>query len=186
MSSSKTHRILLVCLIFCLFTALALLFLFPVFGVLYSLCLVIFWMVFFILHPDVWQSEKGHLLNQKKRAIRRMMGEDANIDGEHHLEDYELLCIKPTGVDHYPIKKETFLIGRSSSCDCSIPEVGTASKEHCRIIYRKYSQEFFVEDMHSSNGTYLGTRRLEPYTQEKLLENAELTIGTYSFRFVRR
>lgn len=82
------------------------------------------------------------------------------------------------------IAKEVFVIGHSRECDFVIPE-RTVSAKHCRIVYRKYSQTYYLEDLSSVNGTYLGVRRLEPFTQEKLLEGATITIADRTYQFIR-
>ena len=65
-------------------------------------------------------------------------------------------------------------------------QASTISGEHCRITYRKHSRTYYIEDLHSLNGTYLGAKRLEPNTPEKLLDNAEISIGRIRFCFVRQ
>lgn len=82
------------------------------------------------------------------------------------------------------IDREVFLIGHSQECNLVISD-RTVSGKHCRIVYRKYSQTYYLEDLSSVNGTYLGVRRLEPFTQEKLLEGATITVADRAYRFVR-
>lgn len=83
------------------------------------------------------------------------------------------------------ISADSFVIGRGRACDLALPAMGGVSKEHCRISYKKHSRQYMIEDLRSTNGTYLGTKRLEPFVSELLLDNSEINLPKISFRFVR-
>lgn len=183
MSKQKTHQMIVLVCIFNAFIVAALLILMPVFGVLWLLLAVLAGVIFANAKPAVWQMEKEKLSRVFKAFARKLDG----VEEKPVVEalQYDLVSLKTGDSTRYPINQETFVIGRSSKCDCRMQDK-TISKEHCRILYRKYSREYYIEDLRSRNGTYLGTRRLEPFTQEKLLDNSELTIGDCRFRFVKR
>lgn len=119
----------------------------------------------------------------KNRVRDATKGGTEELDTSFHPE-YELVFTRHGHGSRTVISKETMIIGRKKTCDLTIPDA-SISKEHCRIVYRKYSHAYFIEDLNSDNGTYLGVRRLEPFTQEKLLENAEITISDRVYRFQR-
>jgi len=115
---------------------------------------------------------------------KRQEKESEQYDNQFHVE-YQLVREYQGRMTTYPIVKEEFVIGRTKGCDMVIANDQTISRQHCRIVYRRYSHTYFLEDLHSDNGTYLGTKRLEPYTQEKLLENAMISISNRKYRFVK-
>lgn len=104
-------------------------------------------------------------------------------DATFHTE-YQLVFTQYGRNNRIPVDKETFVIGRGSECDLVIHD-SSISKEHCRIVCRRYSHTYYIEDLRSNNGTYLGVRRLEPFTQEKLLENAQITIADRVYFFTK-
>lgn len=181
MSEQKTHQMIVLWCVFNAVVILALLILMPVFAVLWLLLAVLAGMLYAIARPAVWQMEKERLGRVFKGIGRRLGG----VQEKQEIKGLQYDLVSLNGGMRYPICQETFVIGRGSKCDCRLQDA-TISKEHCRILYRKYSREYYIEDLRSRNGTYLGTRRLEPFTQEKLLDNSELTIGECCFRFVKR
>ncbi len=61
----------------------------------------------------------------------------------------------------YPLEQRSLLIGRSSSCDIPV-QVGHASREHARIIEK--NGEVILEDLHSTNGTFVNNTRIHSAT----------------------
>ncbi len=57
----------------------------------------------------------------------------------------------------YTIGKDSFVIGRSSHADLPLADP-TLSREHARLFQK--ANDWFVEDLGSRNGTFLGTDRL--------------------------
>ena len=56
------------------------------------------------------------------------------------------------------MEKDSITVGRDDVCDVVIPE-RKISRQHIRI-YRQHS-DFFIEDLHSSNGTWINGKKLE-------------------------
>jgi len=105
------------------------------------------------------------------------------VDITQHVE-YQLVVDHDGKISCFPIAREEYLIGRDPSCDLQIPQPMVARRQ-CKIIYRRYSKTYYIEDLFSKNGTFLGSRRLEPNKQEKLLENAEINIAGNTYWFMR-
>lgn len=185
MTQQKVHQLLMLFLISCLVIMAALLFLEPILGVLWGLFIALFCVIFAIAKPDVWRAEK-EIWAGKGRKIKSMLTGGAEETNDYTPVVYELAVIRPSGGGRYPVDRKNYLIGRGSGCSCRLSRSDTIGREHCRIVYREHSREYYIEDLRSKNGTYLGTRRLEPNTQEKLLENAEIFIGDYCLRFERK
>ena len=184
MHEQRVHRLLLLCLISCAVVMFGLLFLEPILGILWLLLIVLLCVVLSIAKPALWRAEKVKWMKMCS-SIKNMFsdGQDEHTAGP---AVYELVVLKPHAGKRYPLNQKTYLIGRGSTCDCRLAGSGTLGREHCRIVYREHSKEYYIEDLRSKNGTYLGTRRLEPNTQVKLLENTEIHIGEYCLRFQMR
>ena len=52
-----------------------------------------------------------------------------------------------------------YLIGRKDTCDLRIP-LTSVSREHAAVYYDEEDKEFVVEDLGSSNGTYVNTEQV--------------------------
>ncbi len=61
-----------------------------------------------------------------------------------------------------PITQTELLIGRGADCDLRLP-VPDVSRHHCLI--RLMNENAFLEDLGSSNGTYLNGQRVRSQTQ---------------------
>jgi ABC-type multidrug transport system ATPase subunit/pSer/pThr/pTyr-binding forkhead associated (FHA) protein/ABC-type multidrug transport system permease subunit len=59
----------------------------------------------------------------------------------------------------------SWLIGTSAACDIKLAQ-GTVSSRHCRLT--EGDQCFFIEDLGSTNGTYVNNRRLAANVREKI------------------
>jgi hypothetical protein len=68
-------------------------------------------------------------------------------------------------------------IGRSLSSDLSLDD-GFVSSTHARVVPR--GQYFFVEDLGSTNGTFVNEKRV---TEAQLRPDARVRIGETTFRF---
>ncbi len=77
------------------------------------------------------------------------------------------------------INRPSLLIGRSESCQVRIT-AGHPSREHARLVQKR--EGLFVQDLHSTNGTFVNNRRIEESTQVKVGD--VLTFGEESFVLV--
>ena len=183
MVQQKVHQLLMLFLFSCAAIALALLVIEPILGILWILLIALALVILALCKPAIWQAEKAWLEQLKCRIVGRLAGEQAK---GVLPQRYELLVLRPQQGQRFEICGKNFLIGRSAGCNCRLSQSASVGREHCRIVYREHSREFYIEDLRSKNGTYLGTRRLEPNTQVKLLENAEIVIGEYCLRFQKK
>jgi hypothetical protein len=79
--------------------------------------------------------------------------------------------------------KDEFLIGRTDNISGSQPDIDLSnidkemvtSRKHAKII--KKSESYFVEDLESTNFTYLNGRMLSPNTPSKLDDGDVVRIG---------
>lgn len=70
--------------------------------------------------------------------------------------------------------KEVVTIGRHSDNDIHIDSLSVSS-QHARIV--KYHKKYLIEDLDSTNGTFLNKKRI---SKEKLADNDEITIGKHT------
>ena len=79
---------------------------------------------------------------------------------------------------HFLLGKDLVILGRNA--DCTIPLDGRQiSREHAHIQHQ--DGQFFLQDLGSSNGTFLNSERLAPNTLKLLTERDTFQIGPYLF-----
>ena len=76
-------------------------------------------------------------------------------------------------VDYFP-----FVIGRHD-CDYDI-DYRFISKPHCRIT--EEDGRFFIEDLGSTNGTFIGTRELEENVRARIKNGQNVTLADMKFK----
>ncbi len=192
MTEETRHRICLSLLVLFVFIFLLLL----VFGFVYALlwlllgCLTV--VILMRMHNPFYETEAARIrsLAEKHRQKREARKKAKSAEGKYHNEfvaDHVLVGKDAPFNREYRVDKAEFTIGSDEKCSLVLntPQ-RTVSRAHCRIIYRMHSHAYLIEDMHSTNGTYLGTRRLEPNTPERLGDNATIIISRYRFEFVRK
>ena len=77
--------------------------------------------------------------------------------------------------------RENATIGRSKKCDIYINDK-YLSKEHARIFFDK--DKFFIEDLNSTNGTFVNGKEILSAHPVKLKDNDKISFGDVSFIFV--
>lgn len=77
-----------------------------------------------------------------------------------------------------PLKGQCADLGRHPDCDIVL-EAGAVSRQHARIL--KLGEEYFLEDLHSRNGTYLNDQRVE--VRQRLNEGDQIRICDLTFVF---
>jgi serine phosphatase RsbU (regulator of sigma subunit)/pSer/pThr/pTyr-binding forkhead associated (FHA) protein len=88
-----------------------------------------------------------------------------------------LLVIKgPNLGRHYPLRSGETTIGRQSDLPVCL-ESQAVSRQHARITY--HDRTFYVEDLQSSNGTYVNGKRIKDRTA--LTTEDTLQVGPYLF-----
>lgn len=193
MSDKTRHQINVVLMCFMIFVFLLLCVLQFVFALLWALlCALVIAMLARRNHPmyrvekEIWDARMKKF--KDARARKKREADQENRYQNEFVPDRMLVGIGDHAGKKYFIDKEIFVIGTKKSCQCVLGDrqASTISGEHCRITYRKHSRTYYIEDLHSLNGTYLGAKRLEPNTPEKLLDNAEISIGRIRFCFVRQ
>jgi len=77
--------------------------------------------------------------------------------------------------------RSALVVGRAASADISLPDVNSLSREHARLTYR--SESVMIEDLGSTNGTYVNEHRIEDAT---LLRSGDrFQVGAAHFKFLQ-
>ena len=86
------------------------------------------------------------------------------------------MVISMAGREAYKMTGDQVLLGRGKHCDFVI-ESNRVSREHAR--FTRKGNDFFVEDLGSSNGTFVGAGSKEKLTSpRKLKDGDDVTFGT--------
>jgi pSer/pThr/pTyr-binding forkhead associated (FHA) protein len=90
----------------------------------------------------------------------------------------QLIILEPNGVKRTkPITPQGLTIGRGNDNDLAIT-YANVSRNHALIAFD--GGRYYVTDLNSANGTYLGNERLEPNTPTLWMAGRSLRIGPVS------
>src|SRR5699024_9793621 len=115
--------------------------------------------------PDVGGDTMVVSLNgfsQVEADVQRAAKADISIAAtriEHLPADRTVILELSNGHPSQAITKSVTIIGRAQSgADLVLPDDGQISRQHAALIYAK--GEFYLEDLQSSNGTFLDGQRI--------------------------
>jgi uncharacterized protein involved in exopolysaccharide biosynthesis len=117
----------------------------------------------------------------KARFMAENAGLDAELDKAVPTENTTAFLLAVNGSQPgrvYPVNRNTMILGRADSADIRIAHPSVSS-EHARII--NGSLGFEIEDLGSTNGTYLGSERV---TRARLQSGDRIVLGTVEFSFL--
>lgn len=84
----------------------------------------------------------------------------------------------PEAGRHFTLSDERTTLGRNT--DCAVPLAGKqVSRQHAHLYHE--GEQFFVEDLGSSNGTFVNGKRIPAHRPTALGENDSFQIGPYLF-----
>lgn len=81
-------------------------------------------------------------------------------------------------IDEFPIEKECITIGRKPDNDIQIHDKAV-SGYHCQII--TVLNDSFLEDLHSTNGTFVNSRKISKYALHNL---DKINLGNHQIQYV--
>ena len=90
---------------------------------------------------------------------------------------------KPLG-KRFALNSKTMVIGRGSECEIPILD-GSLSRAHARVS-KKDNGRFYVNDLDSTNGTYLNDQKLTPGKAVEVKNGDLLKTGNMIFKFIAR
>lgn len=131
--------------------------------------------------------------NSSQGGFGDVYGDDGQIasndyEGTTILNDYSKRSItgylyKRSTQNYIVIEGDEFVIGKGvTGVDYTITDNNTVSRQHAKIL-RKYD-DFFVEDLGSTNCTYVNGSRVAPGYKQILYNNDVLTLSDEEFVFM--
>src|SRR5262249_5903501 len=78
----------------------------------------------------------------------------------------------------YPLEGTNAVLGRQADCTVCLPPKAV-SRQHAQILQADNS--YYIEDLGSSNGTFVNGTRLSPHVRVRLTEQDTFQIGPYLF-----
>ncbi|MCH5287426.1 MAG: FHA domain-containing protein [Christensenellaceae bacterium] len=155
--------------------ALFIAFVWPLFGVPLLLVLTLTFCLIVLLMPDFWDTVRP-------RRERKPSGK--NDDAKHRGFQPNMMLESCVTTDMPPIiiTKPTFTIGRGPDNDY-ILDMPSISTHHCRIIYHELRRHYYIEDLGSTNGTFVNASRLHKNTPILLKANSIVGLNQQRFTF---
>ena len=122
--------------------------------------------------------------NYDNRAPENDTGEDKTgvLDGQTgvlHENTTKAWLVHESG-NRITVNKNRFIIGKAQGVDYRINN-NTVSRNHCRILMR--GDEFYVEDLGSTNGTFIDGEQLSESVPTKITNGQSLTISDEHYTF---
>lgn len=156
---------------------LVLLLLSPVIGAISLVLLVLAVALMILLKPEWWEQAKFRI---RKKKENQQPGKTTKNPRKMVLER----CDRGTsGVGAIVIDHSPFEIGRSGDCDYMVSEMPSVGRHHCRIIYRESTNNYYIEDLGSKNGTYVNSFRLAANTPMLLKSGSMISLDKFQFIF---
>lgn len=160
---------------FILVVALFIAFVWPLFGVPLLLILALAFCLVILLIPDFWNA-----VRPRRKAKTDEKSDDSKRKG--FQPNMMLESCVTTDMPPIVITKTTFNIGRSPDNDY-ILDKPAISTHHCRITYHELTHHYYIEDLGSTNGTFVNASRLHKNTPVLLKTNSIVGLDQQRFTF---
>lgn len=129
------------------------------------------------------QIDTEEMLEEMNHLGNGMSGLLVDCEEEIPLEKpnrLELIYAGKEGTFHFRVEDEDFMIGREMDSDGVLQVSMKVSRRHCLIT--KLNKNYFVQDLDSTNGTYVNDMRIPSYELMELEHNDVLCVGDVEFR----
>lgn len=155
-------------------------------------------------HNSVLAGLKRWLLDKKKEVADRLPGKKKREEDVFVFEPEEVEEVResrptvllseinqmPQGIFKYEgegscpdlrVEDTPYIIGSDGNCD-GVIKSSIVSRRHAKIT--KTEDVYFIEDLNSSNGTYVGGELLNCRVRMSLQRNETILFGNEKFRFI--
>lgn len=145
----------------------------PAIGLIF-LCLVVLGVaVLIFFKPSLWYRIRPRLRKKQEKAEGGI-----KQSKKMALERCDNASEPPIVITHSP-----FEIGRSGDCDYVLYDMPSASRHHCRVVYREATNNYYIEDLNSTGGTFVNSSRIAPRSPVLLKSGSLISLDKYQFIF---
>ena len=143
----------------------------PAIGLIFLLLVVLAVVLIALLNPRLWKQVKFKKKPKPEPEKAEPIGFRKMV-----LERNENDNMTAIVIDHSP-----FTIGRSQDCDFQVRNMPSVSKHHCKIVYRENTRNFYIEDLGSSNGTFVNSSRIAANVPQLVRSGYIIALDKYQF-----
>lgn len=119
-------------------------------------------------------------INQLGNGMSGLLVDKAEEDTSVKTSKLELVYAGREGTFQFCMEKEEFSIGRGSESDGVLQVSMKVSRKHCVIT--RINGNYFVQDLDSTNGTYVNSIQIPPFELMELEQNDVLCVGDVELR----
>ena len=119
-------------------------------------------------------------INQLGNGISGLLVDKAEEDTSVKTSKLELVYAGREGTFQFCMEKEEFSIGRGSESDGVLQVSMKVSRKHC--VTTRINGNYFVQDLDSTNGTYVNSIQIPPFELMELEQNDVLCVGDVELR----
>lgn len=141
-----------------------------------------------------WMKEKISMLRRKKKSVITQLSEEKQKEEtDREVEDSRTVLLAVREPKDCPqltheqtgeviaLDKFPFYLGREKEyASCAVEREGISRLHFC---IQKRGGQYYLSDLNSTNGTYLNGTELLPGTEQKLVSQDTIRIGTEEFVF---
>ena len=119
-------------------------------------------------------------INQLGNGMSGLLVDKAEEEASVKSSKLELVYAGREGTFQFSMEKEEFSIGRGTESDGVLQVSMKVSRKHCLIT--KINGNYFVQDLDSTNGTYVNGTQIPSYELMELEHNDVLCVGDVELR----
>ena len=119
-------------------------------------------------------------INQLGNGMSGLLVDKTEEETSAKTNKLELIYAGKEGTFQFNMEDEEFLIGRGTDSDGMLQVSMKVSRRHCLIT--KINENYFAQDLGTTNGTYVNGTQIPPYELMELQHNDILCVGDVEFR----
>lgn len=131
--------------------------------------------------PDIQRAMEGYAVAEETSYMDEEYGQTVYIEEQPETTERVRRLYTPQDRLVVSIEKPILTIGKKKEEVDVVLEDSSVSRMHARIS--KEGQDYYLEDLNSTNGTFKNGLRLQPYEKRKLESGDELKCGRVTLIF---
>ncbi|MCM1044776.1 MAG: FHA domain-containing protein [Candidatus Gastranaerophilales bacterium] len=132
-------------------------------------------------HHSIQLAMEGHMVAEEPSYEDQDYGRTVYIAAPKEKKEIIHRLYTPEGRIVSMLDNDCLIIGKKKGESDLVLEDQSVSRVHARII--REGEDYYLEDMNSTNGTAKNGLRLQPYERRKLEEEDEICLGTVELIF---